>query len=233
MKYDNFINIEFSVGNLDKYYIRNSIKKAIIENFQNFHGCLLDYGCGKMPYRHFLLNNTTISQYIGLDIEQALNYGDIKPDVTWDGLTIPFDNEYFDTVFATEVFEHIHDLDTALKEMYRVLKPGGVLFFTVPFLWPLHEAPYDEYRYTPYALEKKFKNACFTKIELFALGGWNASLAQMLGLWVRRKPFSNSTRRIFSWILKPVIKILIKRDIAPEKFTESMMITGCYGFITK
>jgi len=88
---------------------------------------------------------------------------------------------------ATEVFEHCPDPEIVMKEIWRVLKLGGILFFTVPFLWNLHETPYDEYRYTPFALKRHLTQSGFTEIEIKAMGGWDAALAQMLGLWVRRR----------------------------------------------
>ncbi len=192
---DNFTQIPFSIDNLDRYYIRKSIFKALKDNLTFFSGKLLDYGCGKMPYKKYILENSKITKYIGLDIETAIDYKGEKPDFTWDCKKMPFKDNEFDTIFATEVFEHIHDLDFALIEIYRVLKKGGSLFFTVPYIWTLHETPNDEYRYTPFALEKKFKKAGFSEINIFATGGWNASLAQMLGLWVRRKPLSKKKRK--------------------------------------
>ena len=230
---DNFTQIQLTYENLDKYFIRSSIFAAINNNLTNFSGNLLDVGCGKMPYKKYILENSQITKYIGLDIEQAIDYKGEKPDFTWNGIKMPFEDNSFNTIFATEVFEHVPVLENTLSEIFRVLKKGGELFFTVPYLWTLHEVPNDECRYTPFALERHFKNVGFSEIEIKALGGWNASLAQMLGLWVRRKPMSNRTRNIFSLILKPIIKVLIKRDIDPSSFNEGTMITGLYGIVKK
>jgi hypothetical protein len=52
-----------------------------------------------------------------------------------------------------------------------MLKPGSLLFFTVSFLWPLHDVPRDAYRYTPFALERHLRNSGFAQIKLKALGG--------------------------------------------------------------
>lgn len=234
MKND-FINIQLEKSNLDIYYIRTSIFNALKKALPLFQGAILDIGCGKMPYKEYILNNSKAETYTGLDIETARVYDTtIQPDVTWNGVTMPFANEQFDCAFGTEVLEHCPEPEVVLKEVYRVLKPGGVLFFTVPFLWNLHETPYDEYRYTPFALERHLKNAGFKDIQLKATGGWHAAMAQMLGLWVRRSPISVKKRKYLAILLMPAIKYLIKID-KPEtiNFKEGQMITGIYGIVKK
>ena len=231
----NFVNIRLDISNLDIYYIRTSIFNAIKETLLLFQGSLLDIGCGKMPYKDHILNHSGVISYTGLDIETAKVYDkQIKPDVTWDGVTMPFNDKDFDCAFGTEVLEHCPQPEIILKEVHRVLKPGGIFFFTVPFLWNLHETPHDEYRYTPFALERHLENAGFKDIQLKATGGWHASMAQMLGLWVRRSPMSSRKRKYLSIFLKPVISSLIKLD-KPEKikFKEGQMITGIYGIVKK
>ncbi|MNS95717.1 hypothetical protein D3C72_1299860 [compost metagenome] len=94
--------------------------------------------------------------------------------------------------------------------------------------------PYDEYRYTPFSLERHLKNAGFKDIQIKATGGWHASMAQMLGLWVRRSPMSKTKRKWLSRFLKPIITFLIKMDKNTEiKFIEGQMITGLYGIAKK
>lgn len=184
-----FINPSLSVKNLDIYYIRYSIFKSLKETLSSFSGDLLDIGCGKMPYKSYVLENSQIKKYVGLDIEDALEYDEsIKADFVWDGNTMPFENESFECAFGTEVLEHCPDPEKVLKEVHRVLKIDGVFFFTVPFLWNLHEVPHDEYRYTPFSLHRHLQSSGFKEIKIRATGGWHASMAQMLGLWVRRSP---------------------------------------------
>jgi len=231
MEYDNFVNIEFSVHNLDRYFIRLAILNALKERLDKFSGDLLDIGCGKMPYKDYILQNSSVVKYIGLDIENALQYdADIKPDYKWDGTKMPFENNFFDTAFATEVLEHCPDPKIIFSETYRVMKPGGRFFLTVPFLWPLHEVPHDEYRYTPFALQRLLQESGFENIDIKAIGGWHASMAQMLGLWVRRAPMTVRKRNLLSGIIKPVIKKLIKMDhFSAVEFKEGQMITGLYA----
>ena len=230
-----FIHIELNLKNLDRYCIRRAIFKALNVCLPLLKGSLLDIGCGKMPYKEHLLKNADISSYTGLDIESALQYDkNVKPDFTWNGVTMPFEDTSFECAFGTEVLEHCPEPEVVLKEVYRILKPGGVFFFTVPFLWNLHEVPHDEYRYTPFSLKRHLKNSGFTDITIKATGGWHASMAQMLGLWVRRSSMSARKRKMLSRFLKPIIKYLIQLD-KPEnvQFKEGQMITGLYGVIRK
>lgn len=225
---NNFTKLKLGKDNLDNYYIRNAIFTSLNNNLPLFKGSLLDFGCGKMPYKEHILQNSNVDKYVGLDIEGAINYDSkIEPDITWNGITMPFENDSFDTAFGTEVLEHCSNPETLLKEVLRVLKPKGYIFGTVPFLWPIHEAPYDEYRYTPFALKRHFINSGFVNIEIKATGGWHASMAQMLGLWVKRSPMSSKKRKILSIILKPIIKFLINYDSNTSiDFLKGPMITG-------
>ncbi|GAA3614085.1 class I SAM-dependent methyltransferase [Flavivirga amylovorans] len=232
---NDFINTTFASSNLDDYIIRTAIFKAIVENIHLFEGDLLDIGCGKMPYKEYILKHSQTKSYAGLDIETALQYDSIvKPDYTWDAIKMPFEDNSFHSAFGTEVLEHCHEPEVILKETYRVLKTGGSFFFTVPFLWPLHEVPNDACRYTPFSLERHLKNSGFKDIQIKATGGWHAAMAQMLALWIKRGPISRKKRKWLIFIFKPIIKVLIKKSKAEKVvFKEGQMITGLYGFAKK
>ncbi|MBD0726555.1 SAM-dependent methyltransferase [Flavobacterium sp. L1I52] len=235
MTSSDFIDIKLSYTNLDRYYIRTSIFNALKQTLPQLKGDLLDIGCGKMPYKNYILENSRVENYVGLDIENALEYDkSVKPDFIWNGKSMPFQSNSFESAFGTEVLEHCPEPEIILNEVYRVLKPDGVFFFTVPFLWNLHEVPHDEYRYTPFSLQRHLQNSGFKDVAIKATGGWHASMAQMLGLWVRRSPLSNNKRKYLSLVLKPVIKYLIKMDNnSTIQFGEGQMITGLYGTAKK
>lgn len=232
---DNFINVPFTLANLDLYIVRSAILKALRSNLQYFQGNLLDIGCGKMPYKSFIKENSRIENYVGLDIETAIEYDpNIKPDFTWDGITMPFEDESYESIMATEVLEHCPDPRIILNEVYRVLKPQGVFFFTTPFLWNLHEVPHDEYRFTPFSLRRHLESAGFRRIDINASGGWHASLAQMLGLWVRRSNLPGRKRKYLSVMLRPIIKKLLAWDAKTKiQFDKGPMITTLYGTARK
>lgn len=228
---DKFIDISLK-GNIDIYYQRQAILHALKNSLHHFKGTLLDAGCGKMPYRAHILKNSSVSEYVGLDIESAIVYDEgVKPDFQWDGKNMPFGNNSFDCALATEVLEHVPLPEVFLSEVYRVLKPGSVFFFTVPFLWPLHEIPHDEYRYTPFSLQRHLETVGFTNVQIHSLGGWNASLAQMLGLWLKRSPMHPAQRKVLSYLCFPFYKYLIRRDQKLNKKGE--MITGLSGIASK
>lgn len=226
-----FINIPLSRRTLHSYAIRSAIFKALNDALPLLHGRLLDVGCGKMPYRQYILDHSNVTEYTGLDIEGALIYDKaIWPDSTWDGSIMPFPDHAFDCAIATEVLEHCPNPDATLKEIRRVLKPNAVFFFTVPFLWTLHEVPRDEYRYTPFALQRLLNNAGFIEIVIKPTGGWHAALAQMLGLWVKRAPMRRIPRAILSRLFIPIIRFLLKKDaLLKPDFSKNSMFTGFSG----
>jgi len=76
-----------------------------------------------------------------------------KPDIVADVCDMNmFADQSVDVIFMVEVLEHVKTPQLALDEMHRVLKPGGRLFLSTPFILPIHDAPYDFYRYTQFGL---------------------------------------------------------------------------------
>ena len=222
-----FLEPRCSPGRLDNFGVRRAIVEVLRKELPNFKGIVLDIGCGHMPYRSLVLQAPSqATKYIGVDLKINLYR---KPDLEWDGVTLPLEAASVDVALATELFEHCPAPDVVMKEAFRVLKPSGRLFFTVPFLWPLHDVPHDEYRYTPFALERHLRDAGFTDVVVHALGGWDASLAQMIGLWVRRRPMAARTRAVLSWLAVPVARYLLAKDEPPKQFEESSMCTGFWG----
>ena len=224
---DAFLSVPMRPGTMLYYGVRRSILESVVEETRSFHGTVLDVGCGVMPYRGIVENNQDVTKYIGLDLEQPAYYGHVEPDLKWDGVRIPLEDSSVDCVMATEFLEHYADTEGVLREMRRVLKDGGKFFATVPFIWNLHEVPYDEYRFTPYSIERHLKNAGFADMEIKALGGWNLSFAQMIGLWTA---FSKRTiaRRMLKLILFPLYAWLVRSDEKPARFdgAENSMFSG-------
>lgn len=87
-------------------------------------------------------------QITSFDIDE-----DRDPDIVGDLHTYDFGENVFDTIVLSEVLEHLHSPHIGIQNIYKTLKPGGRLILTTPFIFPIHDQPYDYYRYTKYGLK--------------------------------------------------------------------------------
>lgn len=235
MKKNTFVNPRLRYNTIDIFHSRKSIFDFIVGNKFFLKGKLLDAGCGNMPYKKYILQNSDVTEYVSMDLENNTIYKpEKKPDINWDGVTCPSDDEVYDVILATEVLEHCPNPEIFLNEMHRVLKRGGLIFFTTPFFWPTHDVPHDEFRYTPYALERFLKNSGFKNVKIQSSGGWHAAFAQMIGLWVRRSPITFFIRLPLSFLFLPILWLLFKIDSLNNNSTrDQMMLTTLCGFARK
>jgi SAM-dependent methyltransferase len=213
---------------LDGYGNVSLLLAAVRRALPRFKGEVLDVGCGSMPYKSLILAPPSQAVRVtGLDLA-----GDkYSPDLVWDGKAIPLPDASVDSAMLTEVLEHCPEPGNVLREVARVMRPGGFLFLTVPFIWPIHEVPHDEFRYTPYSLRRILEDTGFDQIEIEATGGRHAMLGVVLGLCVRRRgPITSRAhlvvRKVLSVLLWPVVWLLIKIDRRPAELGESTLLVG-------
>lgn len=109
-------------------------------------GKVLDVGCAD---RWIELRLSNECDYIGLDypVTGRDMYG-AKPDIFADAGRLPLADESVDTVIMLEVLEHLRNPSEAMAEASRVLRSGGCLLLSVPFMYPIHDAPHDYQRLT-------------------------------------------------------------------------------------
>jgi SAM-dependent methyltransferase len=230
-KSDWFINLDSKVMPQSFYIIRKSLLNAVTELKPKLHGVVVDLACGIMPYKEYLRSDL-IERYIGIDLEPTEYHNQVKPDYYWNGEIIPLEDASVDFVIATEFLEHYFDTNHILKEIKRVLKPGGTFFFTVPSVWPLHEAPFDYHRFTPFALEKYFKKSEFSSWEIKPLGGFHYHLAISFALWSDFR-LPQKKQKLIKPFLNFFVKVLIKKDKKESYFKNNQMFSGLYGFVNK
>ena len=140
-------------------------------------GRVLDAGAGRGAYREILKN--TSQEYVGIDVsssEATSVVGDIQ--------TLPLSDESFDTIFCSQVLEHVPQPWLALAEFQRVLKPGGTLILTVPHISWLHNEPHDYYRYTRYGLRYLAEQAEFEVINIVAETGFWVMSVLRFNYWI-------------------------------------------------
>jgi len=143
------------------YFARKGLFENIIPLTKYIEGKTLDVGCGQKPYEKFF--NST--QYIGLEIDTIENRQNKMADFFYDGVAFPFQDKEFDSVITNQVFEHVFNPDDFLKEINRVLKTGGTLLMTVPFVWDEHEQPYDYARYSSFGIKSILERYGFYIVE--------------------------------------------------------------------
>lgn len=138
-------------------------------------GRVLDVGCGNKPYQSKFPE--TVTEYVGCDIEQS----NLKlVDKICPATNLDFEKESFDTVFSTQVLEHVYDHKSAFMEISRVLKPEGIFIGSLPMTWPHHEEPNDFFRFTKYGLKELIEEAGLEMKYIKANGGKWALLGQMI-----------------------------------------------------
>lgn len=159
------------------YFSRKKLYQDIQEYKKYIHGKCMDFGCGTKPYRK--LFNT--SEYIGVEIDTGARE---KGITYYDGSTIPFEDETFDSILSSEVFEHVVNIEDILKELHRVLKPQGTMLVTVPFAYPRHCWPYDYKRYTSEGLKELLENAGFECLEYKRSSNYVEALTQLKNVYL-------------------------------------------------
>jgi SAM-dependent methyltransferase len=121
-------------------------------------------------------------------------------DIQVDAVRLPFPEGCFDAVVCAEVLEHTPHPYPILREMYRVLKPGGRALISVPFLYRIHADPYDFGRYTDFYWYHNLENIGFHSIEIEKQGLFWSVLFDMLREQVYQRRWGQ--KRWQWWILR-------------------------------
>ncbi|HJT96964.1 MAG TPA: class I SAM-dependent methyltransferase [Rhodanobacteraceae bacterium] len=119
----------------------------------SLRGDVLDIGCAGRRLAARLPAGCT---YVGLDYpDTASAMYRTRPDVFGDAGRLPFADRSFDAVLLKDVLEHLGEPDAALAEIARVLRPGGRMILWIPFIYPIHDAPYDFQRLTEHGVRRR------------------------------------------------------------------------------
>lgn len=184
-------------------YRRKNLDRLLEENKHYYQGIVLDIG-GRDRGK-FKKPKDKVKKWVFVDIEEKYN-----PDIVLDVTNMnKIESESIDVINATELFEHVENLEKGLKECYRVLKKNGVMILSAPFLYPVHADPYDFQRWTEEKWRKILEEIGF-KIEKFEIMGRYFTVIMDM-----KKIFIKSMPRVLRWILYlfyPFLDILTELD---------------------
>ena len=198
------------------YLIRNRLLHHIRSLAPRLQGKMMDFGCGQKPYRSLF----SVDEYVGVDFENPGHpHVNESIDVFYDGKTIPFAAAHFDSIFCSEVFEHIFNLPHIIVELNRVLKPGGQILVTCPFSFCEHEVPNDYARYTSFAIRHLFEQHGFEVVTYVKSGNSIEAITQLQLMYLHQHiypklqkiPIVRSAFRLITYTMANSAAILLSK----------------------
>jgi SAM-dependent methyltransferase len=201
--------------------LSGKLTRVTLDRFIAAHassGRTLDIGAQNSPYAALFPNR------IALDIKPGRGVA-----VIGDAQALGIGSETFDAIVCTEVLEHLPEPRRAIDEMFRVLRPGGSLLLTTRFLFPIHDAPHDYFRYTKYGLRHLLRQFEIVELEEETDAvGTLAVLTQRLGMQAETLRW---TPLRAAWL----VAALIMRPfsfVIPREYGDSRRLTPERGIMT-
>jgi len=207
-------------------FSRKNIDEHIDESIRELKGAdhsstLLNIGSGGFTENQ--LNRLDHKLHItSIDIDPSR-----KPDLVVDVCNMDtFRDNIFDAIIMIEVLEHIKEPQIAINEIHRVLKPGGLLIMSTPYIFEIHDKPNDFYRFTKYGLAHLLKS-----FKTVSIKPRNSYLESIFVLLLRLFVSSNISDKLSS-----VVLVLLVIPSAPILLVLNKLIKSedsTSGYITK
>lgn len=171
------------------------------------HGLVLDIGSGREMIKNYLSDEC---KYVSLDYYQtATQWYGTRPQIFSDGQNLPIKSGSTDTILMLDVLEHLPEPELCIKEIWRVLRPGGKLILQVPFLYPLHDSPYDYHRWTFHGLQTLAHRHGFSIDNDKAVGHPLESSALLMNLALSKTVLNWKKKRNPLFLLAPLLLFII------------------------
>jgi predicted SAM-dependent methyltransferase len=188
------------------YVLEKSINSFLNRFASSQYATILDFGAGNSPYKSLF----TCKQYITADVCQNQ---DNSINILLDShkfSPLPIEDNSVDIVLCMDVLEHSENVESILKDFFRVLRTNGLLLISVPFLYREHEMPYDFMRYTSSYMLREVEKAKFGDVEVIKVGNtcftlyslWNESHIKN-GEQIRISLFERFIKKVFSKCILP------------------------------
>jgi SAM-dependent methyltransferase len=137
---------------------------------------VLDIGAGDGPYRELFDR----CEYVTVDWSNSPHENASQTDVTASADALPIGDVSFDAALSTQVLEHVRAPLDVLREAYRVLRVGGAMLVTVPFVWEEHEQPFDFQRFSSSGVKNVLELAGFVEVSVRPRNDYFTTLTQLM-----------------------------------------------------
>lgn len=202
---------------------------------------LLDLGCGQRPY--FDLYKNCYNKTIGAEHPDA-PFPKSSIDIYCEATSIPLESESIDTILCTEVLHDMPEPTQMLDETFRVLKKGGDMILTTPFVVPVVDGEYDHYRYTYYGLKYLLKKSGYSVISIQPVGDlFSSTITLWIKPWLKlfnvlskktgiKSIYSVYNPLLFLITILPQLIYLFIHNLPGLRKIYSRFSYGCTGFIS-
>lgn len=189
---------------IEKHSILQSIKFLLNKYYKELQNKkLLDIGCGSKPYECFF-KRLDIT-YEGIDFKEFsknLSFELNEPDFYFhkeykkNFKISQFEDESYDIVVAFQVLAHHEEPEVFFSEAGRILRKGGYLIISFPFIWELAEEPNDFQRLTHYKIQKLCGENSMVILETIRRGGVLSTLSQLANLSLLDSVLPKTIKRV-------------------------------------
>lgn len=179
---------------------------------EHAQGRLLDMGCGNVPF--YEVYKDLVDDNVCVDWENSLHENLFLDRFADLNEKVPLESASFDTVLLTDVLEHIAEPQLLMSEIARLLKAGGKALISVPFLYHLHEEPFDYYRYTEHALRRFCTN---NGLEIVSLTTYGGAPEVLLDIVAKHLAFSRLLSRVHLIVSTQLVSLPFVRQVSERK----------------
>ena len=214
-----FVFLTYAIGNIS--YLGQKPKKTIKKLYGEYSKdkIIINIGSGITRVHPDVVN---------LDIFPFINV-----DIVADAASLPFKDNSVDMLISESTIEHTPNMEQVIKEMRRVVKPGGLVYVSIPFLVPFHASPNDYTRLTHEGLKQRFYD--FTPQKIGTLGGPASALVTLL-MYLLALPFSvisEAAYNVATYFFMAILSPLRFFDLIFYLFPRSIEVSAMIYYIGK
>lgn len=207
----NYFTDKFGLTIFHPQYFINKYNKEGIDLAKKYSNNkdIIDFGCGRMTYKNYLLE--TSNSYFGIDhpIESKRYLSTEKPDLLtkFDKTNLPAN--HFDTATMLEVLEYLDrpgSPEEVLSEIYRLLKKGGKIVLTSPFMYPIHDGDIDKNRFTNIKIKTLLWNSKFKNIKVTKQGNFFVFLTTSILVYIFKN--INNMNAVLKLLFLPIALVV-------------------------